>query len=170
MTENEQTRIFNEWLRIHKGLFFKVVRAYGFTPHDREDLFQDISIQVWKSIPSFRGDSAISTWIYRVALYSAIAWTRREKKHYDGRQALAGSEQTLISAEGLKDDRLDWLYEQIAQFNEIDRSLTLLLLDDFSYREMAVVLGISESHVGVKINRIKKRLRQKSMEAEHHGV
>jgi len=170
MDEGKQKRLFDEWLNRHKGLFFKVVRAYAVSPHDQDDLFQEISVQVWNSIPNFRGESGVATWIYRVALYSAIAWTRQEKKHHDGKQPLSGIEHTLTETAKFKDSRLDWLYEQIAQLNEIDRSLTLLLLDGFSYKEMATLLGISESNVGVKINRIKKHLTQKSQETVDHGV
>lgn len=170
MDKDEQMRIFDEWLSRHKGLLLKVVLAYAFTPHDKDDLFQEISIQLWNSIPKFRGESAVATWIYRVALYSAIAWTRREKKHHDGKQPLTESDHTLTETGKFKDSRLDWLYEQIARLNEIDRSLTLLLLEGFSYKEMAAILGISESNVGVKINRIKKRLTQKSLEITDHGV
>lgn len=170
MAESEQIQIFDEWLKKHKGLFFKIVRAYAFTRHDQDDLFQEISIQVWNSIPNFRGDSTVSTWIYRVALYSAIAWARQEKKHQDGKQPLTEFEHTLTETAKIKDSRLDWLYEQISQLNEIDRSLTLLLLDGFSYKEMAAILGISESNVGVKLNRIKKHLTQKSQETVNHGI
>ncbi len=170
MNESEQKRLFDEWLNKHKGLLFKVVRAYAFSPHDQDDLFQEISVQVWNSIPNFRGESAVTTWIYRVALYSAIAWSRREKKHHDGKQPLTEAEHTLTETAKFKDSRLDWLYEQIARLNEIERSLTLLLLDGFSYKEMANILGISESNVGVKINRIKKHLTQKSQETVNHGV
>ncbi|VAW42949.1 hypothetical protein MNBD_CHLOROFLEXI01-2491 [hydrothermal vent metagenome] len=81
MVESEQKQVFDEWLDSHKGLFFKVVRAYAFTPQDRDDLFQEIAIQVWHSVPNFRGESKVSTWIYRVALYAAMSWTRREIKH-----------------------------------------------------------------------------------------
>ncbi len=162
MDEKEQTRIFDRWLEAHKGLLFKVVRAYAVTPPDQEDLFQEIAIQVWNSIPNFRQDSAETTWIYRVALYCALAWSRKEKKHSEKKQSLNGIEHTLLASSETKDHRLDWLYEQIRQLDEIDRSLTLLLLDGFSYREMAATLGISESNVGVKINRIKKYLSTKT--------
>jgi RNA polymerase sigma-70 factor (ECF subfamily) len=77
MREKEQKRVFDEWMDNHKGVFFKITRAYAFNPYDRDDLFQEISIQVLNSIPKFRGDSSISTWIYRVALYSAMAWSRK---------------------------------------------------------------------------------------------
>lgn len=153
----------------NKGLLFKVIRAYAYTPHDQDDLFQEITIQLWKSVPNFRGESKESTWIYRVALFSAIAWTRKEKKHKSAKEPITDLE--LIHAEKSEpnDPQLDWLYEQIAKLNEIDRSLTLLLLDGYSYKEMAEIIGISESNVGVKINRIKKSLTQKSQET-NNGV
>ncbi len=162
MTESQQATVFDRWLEAHKGLLFKVVRAYAVTPQDQEDLFQEISIQVWNSIPNFKQDSAETTWIYRVALYSALAWSRKEKKHSEKKQSLNGVEHTLLAHTEARDSRLDWLYQQIRQLDEIDRSLTLLLLDGFSYREMAETLGISESNVGVKINRIKKYLSTKT--------
>lgn len=170
MVESEQKRIFDEWLDRHKGLFFKVVRAYAFTPQDQDDLFQEIAIQVWDSVPNFRGESSTATWIYRVALYTAMSWARQEIKREDGKRPLAGIEHTLIATTTKIDDRLIWLYDEIAQLNEVDRSLTLLLLDGYSYKEMAAILGISTSNVGVKINRIKKHLTRKSKEGVTHGV
>jgi RNA polymerase sigma-70 factor (ECF subfamily) len=169
MNEREQKRIFDEWLNNHKGIFFKIVRAYAFTPADQEDLFQEISLQVWKSIPDFRGEAKASTWIYRVALYVAVAWVRQEKKQPSTRP-LADVEQTLIANTAVQDERLNWLYEQIALLNPIDRSLSLLLLEGFSYKEMADIVGISESNVGVKIYRIKQHLLRQSQEKINHGV
>lgn len=160
---------FDEWLKTHQGLFFKVVRAYAFTPPDQEDLFQEIATQVWRSVPNFRGDAAVTTWIYRVALNTAIAWTRQERRHRDGKQSMDGVEPSILQP-AAADPRVEWLYENIRQLNEIDRSLTLLLLDGFSYKEMAAMLGITESNVGVKINRIKAQLTNKSKEESRHAV
>lgn len=170
MKKREQKRIFDDWLSRHKGLLFKVVRAYAFTAHDQDDLFQEIATQVWHSVPKFRGESAETTWLYRVALYVAIAWSKRERKHRDNKDPLDAIEPTLTETARGNDDRLVWLYEQIAQLDEIDRSLTLLLLDGFSYREMAETLGITESNVGVKINRIKTRLIERSQKEVIHGL
>ena len=170
MEAREQRRIFDEWLSLHKGLLFKVVHAYGFTSHDRDDLFQEIATQVWNSIPRFRAESAVTTWLYRVALNSALVWSRKERKHRDRTQLLDGYEPALRETSRAKDRRLDWLYEQIAQLDHVDRSLTLLLLDGYSYREMAETLGISESYVGVKINRIKTHLTNLTKEEQHHGI
>ena len=133
-------------------------------------MFQEIVIQVWNSIRNFRGDAAVTTWLYRVALYTAIAWTRKEKKHHTGKEALNGVEHTLTATSKFKDSRLDWIYEQIAKLDEIDRSLMLLMLDGFSYKEMATTLGNLESNVGVKISRIKKRFAHKSREETSYGL
>ncbi len=169
MDEDEQKRILYDWLSQHRGIFFKIVRAYAFTPHDQDDLFQEIALQVWKSIPDFRGEAKASTWIYRVALYAALAWVRKEKKR-PKTKSLGEVEQTLTVQTQPDDQQLDWLYEQIAQLDPIDRSICLLLLDGFSYKEMAAMLGMSESNVGVKIHRIKRKFLQKSKERDYHGI
>ncbi len=157
MRESERRRIFDDWTRAHTGLLLKVVRMYAFTPEDQDDLFQEIALQLWHSIGKHRGESAETTWIYRVALYTALAWTRKERRHRTGHSPLDQVEPALRAIPEHRDDRLDWLYGRIAELNEADRSLMLLLLEGFGYREMAEVLGISESNVGVKISRIKRR-------------
>ena len=87
--DSERDRIFGEWLAGHKGILFKVVHAYALEHADRQDLFQEIVIQVWRSVDAFRGESSVPTWIYRVALNTAIAWTRKEDRHQRGKQPLA---------------------------------------------------------------------------------
>jgi len=105
--------------------------------------------------------------MYRVALNTAIAWTRKEDRHHRGKQPLAGVEDLLTASppDG-RDPRVEWLYRQIAQLKDIDRSVALLMLDGFSYKEIAAITGITESHVGVKINRIKTALAGKRAEEE----
>lgn len=161
MTEEKQQDILHDWLDRHKGLFFKVVRAYARTEEDRDDLFQEITLQVWRSIPNFRGESAETTWIYRIAFNTAIRWHSKEKKHQEGRQSMDMAP-VLEAVPEYQDERLSWLYERIAELTETDRSLCLLLLDGFSYKEMSKIVGISESNVAVKIHRIKKYLQVQS--------
>ena len=168
MTETEQRRIFEDWLGQNRSLFFKIIRVYAFTPSDRDDLFQEIVIQVWRSVPSFRQESSVSTWLYRIALNTAIKWLKKEQKH-NGTESLDDAHYILVE-DHAEDERLTWLYERIHQLDEIDRSVILLLLDGFSYKEMAGILGITESNVGVKINRIKKQLFIKSQKDDHHGI
>lgn len=170
MSEQEQNQIFGAWLDQYKALIFKVVRAYATTPMDQDDLFQEISIQVWRSIPAFKQQSATTTWIYRIALNTALKWGSRERKHAQAHETLDNVQAILQATPLPGDERLTWLYEAIQQLDDIDRSITLLLLDGFSYKEMATITGISESHIGVKINRIKKQLITKSKQQDYHGI
>jgi len=165
MHDSERDRIFNEWLAGHKGILFKVVHAYAFAHADRQDLFQEIAVQVWRSVAAFRGESSVPTWLYRVALNTALAWTRKEGRHQRGKEPLEGADYLLTTEASAKPDpRLEWLYQQIAQLKDVDRSVALLLLDGFSYKEIAAITGLTESNVGVKINRIKAALAGKRLE------
>ena len=167
MHDSERDRIFGDWLAGHKGILFKVVHAYAFEHADRQDLFQEIVIQVWHSVDAFRGESSVPTWMYRVALNTAIAWTRKEGRHQRGKQSIDVVEGLLTTASSeMPDPRVEWLYQQIAQLKDVDRSVALLMLDGFSYREIAAIVGITESNVGVKINRIKSALAGKRAEEE----
>jgi RNA polymerase sigma-70 factor, ECF subfamily len=170
MNKKKQQYIFDSWLNEYSGIFFKVVKAYAFTPQDQDDLFQEISIQVWRSIPNFREEAAVSTWIYRIALNIAVSWTRSEKRRLKNAVDIDDREPVLqVNMQGI-DPQLQWLYEQISKLNEIDRSLILLLLDGFSYSEIADTLGISESNAGVKIHRIKEYLTGKSKKENEYGT
>lgn len=158
MKRKKQQEIFDTWLSKNRELLFKVTRSYAFTPEDRDDLFQEVCLQVWKSIPGFRARCAVSTWLYRIALNTAIKWSTKEKKQIKANEQL-DSANTILSDSALKkDEKVEWLYEEIAKLEPIDRSITLLLLDGFSYKEMASIVGISESNIGVKIHRVKKIL------------
>jgi RNA polymerase sigma-70 factor (ECF subfamily) len=158
MLDSERDRIFGDWLTGHKGILFKVVRAYAFEHADREDLFQEVALQVWRSVDAYRGDSSIPTWMYRIALNAAISWTRKQDRHRRGKQPLDIVE-GLLTAQALETDpRVEWLYGQIAQLKDVDRSVALLMLDGFAYKDIAAIAGISEGNVAVKINRIKSAL------------
>jgi len=99
-----------------------------------------------------------------------MAWSKKEFKHTQRSDKLNTEHQRILIEQSPKNPRLEWLYEQIAQMNEIDRSLILLTLDGVSYREIANTLGLTESNVGVKLNRIKKRLTDKSKESNDHAI
>jgi len=168
MHPREREDKLNQWLDRHKGLLIKVARSFSQSSHDHDDLLQEISFQVWESIPRYNPAVAETTWLYRVALYTAISWSRKHKVHEQ--RTLDIGTHPLPSADDHSDadPRTQWLYDKIAELKPIDRSLTLLLLDGFSYRAMAETLGISESNVGVRINRIKKKLtRQLAVEKQH---
>jgi RNA polymerase sigma-70 factor (ECF subfamily) len=168
MLEAERTRVFESWIDTHKAILFKVAGVYGATHSDREDLFQEIALQVWHSVDAYRGDSAASTWIYRVALNTALAWRRKERRHSEGRQDIDAATRLLIAPSG-RDPRLDWIYQRIAELDEGNRALALLMLDGFSYREMSQILGLGESNVGMKISRIKAALAAQLVKEAHDG-
>lgn len=170
MTEIDQKETFTAWLHQHKALLYKVVRSYAFTVEEQDDLFQEICIQIWKSVPAFRDESAVTTWIYRISLNTVLKWNRNEKKHRESRSALDNQAVLFRENPEKADERVEWLYNEIALLNEIDRSLTLLMLDGFSYKETAEILGMTETNVGVKIHRIKKHLITQSEKGQHNGI
>jgi RNA polymerase sigma-70 factor (ECF subfamily) len=101
MLDNERDRIFGDWLEAHKATLVKVVRAYAFEHADRQDLFQEVAIQVWRSVDAYRGDSSVRTWVYRIALNAAISWTRKQGRHQRGKQPL-GIVDGLLAASAVK--------------------------------------------------------------------
>jgi RNA polymerase sigma-70 factor (ECF subfamily) len=161
--DDDRQQVFKSWIQEHAGLVFKVARAFAPSKADQQDLAQEILLQMWCSLPRFEGKAKASTWIYRVALNTALAWRRKETKH-------RATETPLIDIETLPGSQVDSaqqldqqevverLYAAIQQLPKADAALVLLYLDDLSYREMADVLGISENHVGVKLNRARKSL------------
>jgi len=169
MMDAERNSVCEGWIDAHKAILFKVARVYGATDSDREDLFQEIALQLWHSVEAWRGDCEATTWIYRVALNTALAWRRKERRHGQGRQDIEDATGLLVAPSG-RDPRLDWIYQRIAELDEGNRALALLMLDGFSYRDMAQILGLSESNVGVKINRIKAALAAQLAKEEHNGL
>jgi RNA polymerase sigma-70 factor (ECF subfamily) len=161
-----QEKIYDQWLSEHRAILFKVVRAYAFGPEDQEDLFQEIALQLWKSVPGFQAHSAVTTWIYRVALNTALKWSGKQR-HQKGSST---DPEVLLPTSAYENEQVAWLYEQIARLSKVDRSLIILMLDGFSYREIAGIAGISESNVGVKIHRIKKQLAQASKTGTHYEI
>lgn len=168
MSEADRRRIFQNWLEQHRGLIFKIVRAYAHTAMDREDLFQEVAVQLWRSVLSFKGESKETTWIYRVALNTAMRWLHVEKRR--DRIDINDAQSVLQESDSAVDEQLEWLYGEIARLDDVDRSLALMLLDDLSYKEMSAVLGITESNVGVRIHRIKKYLISRSKTVNGYGV
>lgn len=170
MKEAVRSKIFHNWLESYQGILYKIIRAYSNSVMDQDDLFQEIALQLWRSIPSFRREAKASTWIYRVSLNTAIAWQGKERKHGE-QESIEDVEHRIYHPEDANtDERLDWLYQEIAMLNKVDRSVALLLLDGFSYQEMSELIGLTENNLAVKIHRIKKHLILKSEKYERHGV
>lgn len=163
MTAQQQEAIFRRWLEEHIGLMLKVVRGCAASPIDQDDLFQEVLLQLWSSIPAFRGEARETTWIYRVAWNTALAWRRGERRRREGHEMLvkfSPSPQVQPSHLdcGREQEIVEQLYAATRQLPKVDASLALMHLDGLSYQEMAEVLGISENYIGVKLNRIRKQL------------
>ena len=167
---DDRSALFRTWLCEHAGLFYKVVRAFAPSQADHDDLMQEILLQLWISIPKYEGDAKPSTWIYRLALNTALAWKRKEKKHQNDVSFVRMEDPPVGHAQdttGEYAEKIDLLYAGIRSLPKIDAALIVMHLDDHSYRDIAEVLGISENHVGVKIHRIKKRLIKSMKESSH---
>jgi RNA polymerase sigma-70 factor, ECF subfamily len=167
---DDQLALFRTWLHEHAGLLYKVAYAFAPTEADRDDLIQEVLLQLWVSMPRFQGEAKPSTWIYRLALNTALAWKRKEKKHASGVSLLRIEDLPANPAQNTseeREERVDALYAAIRLLPKIDAALVMMYLDDLSYRDMAEILGISESNIGVKLHRIKKTLVESIKEAGH---
>ena len=151
---------FSALIREHQGLLYKVASIYTNTKQDQEDLFQEIVYQLWKYFDSFRNESKITTWMYRVGMNTAITYLKKSKRKEI--HAVPISEVVVGSSEVLDEvyeERLKQLYHHIRHLNALEKGLMLLLLEGKSYKEMAEITGLSGSNIGTKISRIKSKLR-----------
>lgn len=163
MGDDDQKSLFMDWLGEHDSSVMKVARAYTLTSDECQDLAQEILLQAWRSLPKFEGKASPATWFYRVALHTAMNWHRKDKTRRSRQQPFVevqtlATEATDSVEQAQHRDTVEQLYKAIHQLPKTDAALVLLYLDELSYREMAEVLGISESNVGVKLNRAKKSL------------
>jgi RNA polymerase sigma factor (sigma-70 family) len=155
-------RQFIQSIETHQGIIHKVCNLYMGPGHDREDLFQEILLSAWKGIHNFKGDALFSTWLYRVALNTAITFYRKERRQV----ATAPWPSALVLPDNTSDSRsgeeFDALYQAIGELSAIDKALVMLYLEEYSYAEISDIMGITANNVAVKMNRIKTRLRENS--------
>jgi len=159
LQKQEAEKQFEEHIKTNELLIYKVCRMYAYTSADREDLFQEIVIQLWKAYPKFRGESKFSTWLYRVALNTAITGLRKKKDFIESREPDQMPEQVTEEERGWEEE-LGQLYKAIEQLNDIEKAVVMLYMEDRSYEEMEEILGMSQGNLRVKMNRIKDKLRQ----------
>lgn len=141
-------------------MLHKVCRLYAYTEADRQDLFQEIVIQLWKAFPRFKGDSRLSTWMYRVALNTAITGLRRQKNFITSYEPAGLPAHHYEEHSQGEEERLQALYQAIEKLNEVEKAIIMLYMEERSYEEMEEILGISQGTLRVKMNRIKDKLRQ----------
>ncbi|MBT8272286.1 MAG: RNA polymerase sigma factor [Bacteroidia bacterium] len=151
---------FVELLEKHQNIVHKVCRLYTNNQDAHNDLFQEITIQLWKAYPKFRGDAKFSTWMYRVGLNTAITLYRKNKRRVNTQEF--EDVQFKISAEAYDDteeQQLKLLYSAVQELNDIEKALVFLYLEDKNYKEISETMGISEVNARVKMNRVKTKLR-----------
>jgi RNA polymerase sigma-70 factor (ECF subfamily) len=147
-------------LKDYKLLIYKVCRIYANNHDDIQDLYQDIIIQLWKSYPKFRGEAKFSTWLYRIAINTALTNFRKQKRKIQTSDVELQSIQLPYEEDvGLKEEQHQQMYAAIQQLNDVEKSIVMLYLEDKSYDEMEEILGISNATLRVKMNRIKDKLR-----------
>jgi RNA polymerase sigma-70 factor (ECF subfamily) len=136
-------------------MLYKVCSLYCASARDRQDLFQEIVIQLWKSYPKFRGESKFSTWLYRIALNTAISDLRKQK-----------NQPTVPGSESFPEEipEVQYYWEKDEQ---VEKALVMLYLEDKTYHEMEEILGINENNLRVKMNRIKEKIRKLTKEAAY---
>ncbi|RNC80217.1 MAG: RNA polymerase sigma factor [Winogradskyella sp.] len=151
---------FVERLQKHQNIVHKVCRLYTNNQDAHNDLFQEITIQLWRAYPKFRGDSKFSTWMYRVGLNTAITLYRKSKRRiqtddFDAYQFKIKADEY----DSTEEEQLKLMYKAVHQLNDIEKALVFLYLEDKDYREISETLGISEVNARVKMNRVKKKLK-----------
>ena len=146
-------------MEAHKGILYKVCRLYQDREEDRRDLLQEILAQLWISYDSFRGESAFSSWMYRVALNTAIVFLKRSRRESD--RVIHGVYPDL--AEELRpvreqEERLAIFYKAVAQLDRLEKALIFLYMEGHAGKDMAEILGVSHASVRVKLSRVKDKL------------
>ncbi len=151
-------------IEAYQPLIRKVCGMYAQDNAEADDMFQEICIQAWRASEQFKGDAKFSTWLYRIAINTAISWIRKEKKHKlnnAGEDKFYGvqDESPFYEKEDQR-EQIAQMHRAINQLNDLDRSLILLYLEDVSYAEISEILGLSIANIKVKMNRLKKRLKK----------
>ncbi|MFK7748386.1 MAG: RNA polymerase sigma factor [Kordia sp.] len=160
MSKNLEHNFVTE-LERNQNIVHKVCRIYTSNKDQHNDLFQEITIQLWKAYPKFRGDSKFSTWMYRVALNTAITLYRKSKRRvrtqdYESVVFKISS----VDYDDTEEEQLKIMYKAIKQLSDIEKALIFLYLEDKNYKEIATTIGITEVNARVKMNRIKTKLKK----------
>lgn len=160
MTKELEHKFISEFQK-NQNIVHKVCRIYTNNQEAHNDLFQEITIQLWRAYPKFRGDSKLSTWMYRIGLNTAITLFRKSKrsiKTQDFDSVLYKIESS--DYDDTEEEQLKLMYKAIHQLSDIDKGIIFLYLEDKNYKEISATLGISEVNARVKMNRIKTRLKK----------
>jgi RNA polymerase sigma-70 factor (ECF subfamily) len=159
MHQNDSQHEFLQLIEQHRGILVKICSLYARLPEEREDLFQEIIIQLWKAWPSFKGLSKFSTWMYRIALNTSISGLRKKKAELIYMDHLQIPE-TVTDDDANRREQISALYKAIRELPEIDRAVVMLYLEDHSYEDMEEILGISQGTLRVKMARAREKIKR----------
>ena len=154
----------------NKGMLFKICKIYQDDPEDQDDLLQEITLQLWVVFDSFRGESKISSWMYRVALNTAIVFFKKQKRRPDSEQLPDNFDRPQEAATNSeKEEQLALFYKAIQQLDKVEKALLFLYMENRPYEEIAASLGITQVNLRVRLNRVKNKLKDliKEMNYEH---
>ena len=164
---NKETR-FLELIEQNKGILFKICRIYQDDPADRDDLTQEMILQLWQVFDSFRGESKISSWMYRVALNTAITFFKKQKRRPDNEQLPENFEQLQDRHdESGTEQRLALFHQALKHLNKVEKALIFLYMENQSSEEIAASLGITAINVRVRLNRTKNKLKELIKNTDH---
>jgi RNA polymerase sigma-70 factor (ECF subfamily) len=167
MDKQKQQQFFQVIIEQHKGILFKVARAYCPNEDDRQDLLQEMMIQVWQSIHKYNEQYQISTWLYRISLNVAISFYRKNASRSGRFRVIDEQTEQVPTEDKSEDERQLYLLEHfIGELKEIDKALIILYLEDKSHTEIAEIVGMSVSNVGTKIGRIKEKLKTRFSQSQ----
>ena len=144
----------------HASIIIKICRAYTNTQEDFEDYYQEVCLQIWKSRHNFQGQSEWSTWVYRLSLNVSLSLLKKKKNNHQHFASDYMPSEVAVETNTEVDDSFKKLYEAIRQLSEIDRGVILLYLEEKSYQEIADIIGSNPNNIGVRIKRIKERLKK----------
>lgn len=153
-------RDFIRLITSNQKIIHRICCMYLDNKADREDLFQEIVLQAWKSFKSFRGDAKFQTWLYRVGLNTAITYIKRDRRN--NLAELQFSQESYCEIIYSEDEEILVMYQAISKLNKVEKALVALYLEDYSYNDIAETMGMTPNHVAVKISRIKTKLKELS--------
>ena len=152
---------FLDILNRYQGILHKVNLVYFHTREDREDNFQEMVYQLWKSFPQLKNKASVGSWIYKVAINTSIVKLKKDKRKDITYELYDVKSETNIDDRLGKEEEVALLVKAIRELNEIDRAIMFLYLEERSYEEIAEIIGISSGNVGVRITRAKKSLKER---------
>lgn len=169
MDKIDKSGIFLSVVQFNKGILYKIANSYCKNVEDRKDLVQEIIVQLWKSFDDYDNNFKHSTWIYRISLNVAISFYRKEHSRKKISNPLRDGIINFPDNEDFEDRETDLgiLQQLISQLKDLDKALMLLYLEEKSHKEISKIIGISETNVATKINRIKNSFKQKFTQIKH---